>query len=115
MPVGERAAFGAGLKFDELIGRRHNNVHVDVSARVFFVAEIEHRDAVDDADADGAEILAQWELFDRLVIVQLLYGGGHRNPAPGDSSGPRPTVRLNDVAVDVDSSFAEFVKVNDGS
>ena len=53
----ERLALGGALHLDEAAVAGHDDVHVDVGLRVLLVGEIEQRHAVDDADADGGDVV----------------------------------------------------------
>lgn len=55
---GEGLAFGGGLDFDEAAVLGHDEVHVDIGLRVFFVGEVEEGGALNDADAGGGDELA---------------------------------------------------------
>src|SRR4030095_10947775 len=54
----ERRVLRGPLHFDELPGARHDDVHVDVRGGVLAVVQVEQRRAVDDADADGGDAVA---------------------------------------------------------
>ena len=56
----ENLVLGGRLHFDELVPGRHDKVHVDVGAGVFFVGEIEQNFSVDNSHADGSD-----EIFER--------------------------------------------------
>ena len=55
----ERVALGGRLHLDEAAVAGHDDVHVGVGARVLGVVEVEERDAVDDADRDGGDRVAE--------------------------------------------------------
>src|SRR5271170_1839475 len=61
--AGVGVLFGGGLGLDEAPVGEHYYVHVDCSARVLFVAEVEEGVAVDDADAGGGDHLAEGRGF----------------------------------------------------
>ena len=72
----EGRALGRALHFDEAAGAGHHHVHVGVAGRVFDVLQVEQRRALDDADRDRGD-----EVADRR--------GGRACPAPAASSPHR--------------------------
>ena len=56
--VVEGGLFGGGLKLDELAGAGHHDVHVDFGLGVLLIAEVQHGNAADYADAGGGYVIA---------------------------------------------------------
>src|SRR5271168_819210 len=103
---------GGGLQFDNLVAGGHDEVHVDVGARIFFVVEIEKNFAVDDAHADR-----RYEILDRRGrqssrIDQALQGQAESYERSGDRSGARASVGLDYIAIDPDGAFAQTLQIS---
>ncbi len=47
----ERRRLGGGLHFHQASGTGHHDVHVDIRARIFLIAEVQHEFAADDLPA----------------------------------------------------------------
>ena len=58
LAVVEGSVLGGGLHLDHLAAGGHDEVHIDIGARVFFIAEVEEGLTVDDADTDGGDEVA---------------------------------------------------------
>src|SRR5699024_1721782 len=74
----ERRTFGRALHFDELTAAGDHHVHIGLGAYVFFVRQVQHGPAVDDADADGGDRVAE-----HLLVLRY----GAVGPAPLDRIG----------------------------
>src|SRR3954447_11237673 len=81
-------------------------------ARILLVIEVEARHALDDAAGNRRDVIAQWIVADDRApphpaetIVQ-----GH--PGPRDRGCARPTVSLDDIAIDCDLTFAKRGQVH---
>ena len=57
--AGVGVALGGGLGFDQAAVGEHDDVHVDCSAGVLFVAEVEEDVAVEDSDGGRGDHLAE--------------------------------------------------------
>ena len=90
----------------------HDEVHVDVGAGIFFVAEIEQNVSVDDAHADGGDEIISGP-GQSSGIHHFLQRDAKRHEGAGDGRGARAAVGLNDVAVDPDSALAEAREIGD--
>ncbi len=55
----EDLVLGGGLDFDQLAAGGHDEIHVDVGAGIFFVAEVEEDFSVDDTDAYGGDEITE--------------------------------------------------------
>src|SRR5271165_2530 len=104
---------GGGLELDESAGTGHDDVHVDVGARVFVVAEVEHGFAGDDADAGGGYRGDDRERLYRLELDQLAQRENQSDVGAGDGRGARSAVGLEDVAIDDDGAVAECGRIDD--
>src|SRR5262245_60304307 len=104
---------GGALHLDELARAGHDDVHVHLGARILGIVQIEHGLAVDDADADGGDAVADRRR--RLQARHARDGIGHRDEAAGDRRSSRAAVRLDHVAVHPDRALAELAAVDDGS
>ena len=93
----------------------HDDVHVDVGAGVFFVAEVEEDVAVDDADAGGGDHLLERGGLEGAGRDEFAEGEGEGDAGSGDGGGAGASVGLEDVAVEDDGALAEGVHVDDGA
>ena len=105
--VVEDLVFGGGLDFDHFVAGGHDEVHVDVGARVFFVGEVEQDFSVDNSHADGGDEILERDCGQRSGIDQLFQSEAERDECAGDRRGARAAVGLDDVAVDPDGALAE--------
>ena len=78
----ERQGFRRSLHFDEFSRAGHHDVHVDLRARVFFVGEVEHRSAVDDADAGRRDVVHDRNGAQRSLSAHLLSASTSATNAP---------------------------------
>ena len=103
----ERRAFGGALHLDEAAGPGHDDVHVGVAARVLDVLEIEHRRAVDDADRDRRDEVADRRARELALPDQPRHRVVRGDEGAGDRGGTGAAVGLHDVAVERDGALAE--------
>ena len=80
----KRRRFGRPLYFDELPASGHHDVHVDFGFRVFFIREIEHRGARDDAHACGCNVVVHRNGFEGVFLAHVLQGEHQRHERAGD-------------------------------
>ena len=106
--------FRCGLKFDKAKRIGHNDVGVDFGARIFLVAKVEDRLAVEDADTNRGYGSNERSLRQHLVLQHLPDGESQRNVRASDRGDARAAIRLQYIAVDDDRAFAEKLEV-DGS
>src|SRR5690606_5397310 len=95
-----------------------DDVHVGLGGDVLDVGQVEDGLSVDDADAhrgDGVGEHRGAALFDGAVLEPPRDGVGERDVGAGDGGGARPTVRLEDVAVQDDGVLPERADVDDGA
>src|SRR5439155_1611297 len=104
---------GRALHLHELAAARHDDVHIHLGTRVLGVAEVEQRLALDDADADRGDVVADRRRG--LLPGDLRDRVGHRDEAAGDGGGARAAVRLDHVAVHPHRALAELRAVDDGA
>src|SRR2546422_7801959 len=104
---------GRALHLHELAAAGHDDVHVHLGTRVLGVAEVEQRLALDDADADRGDVVADRRRW--LLPRDLRDRVGHRDEAAGDRRGARAAVRLDHVAVHPHRALAELGAVDDGA
>ena len=112
--AGVGVVFGGGLGFDEAAVGEHDDVHVDVGAGVFFVAEVEEDVAVDDADARWRRPSGcSGEVLSVPAATSLLSARARATAGAGDGGGAGASVGLEDVAVEDDGALAEGLHVDD--
>src|SRR6516162_1629423 len=58
--VVERSLFRRRLNLHELAGTGHDDIHVYFGLRIFLIAEVQHRNATDYADAGGRDEISNW-------------------------------------------------------
>src|SRR5881392_4346660 len=104
---------GGALHLHELAAAGHDDVHVHLGARVLGVAEVEHRLALDDADADRGDVVADRRR--RLEPGDLRDRVRHGDEAARDGGGARAAVRLDHVAVHPHRAITELRPVDDGA
>ena len=104
----ERHLLGRRLHLDEPAVAGHDDVHVDVGARVLRVVEVEQRLAVDDADRHGGD-RARQRLREAEAVERPLRG----DVRAGDRGAARAAVGLEHVAVEADRPLAERLEVDD--
>src|SRR5262249_35122324 len=83
----EGRGFGGALYFDEPPVARLDDVHVDVGARVFFVRQIEHRDAADHADAGRGNVIGDRNALQLSLLPHLLECEHERHESASDRGG----------------------------
>src|SRR5712692_2173640 len=98
------------LHLDEAVVAGHHDVHVDLRRRVFYVVEVEQRDAFDDPDRDRGYGAGQ-----RLAEPEPLERAARRDVRAGDRRAARAAVGLQHVAVQVDRALAQRLEVGDGT
>src|SRR5207249_1877811 len=108
----ERHLLGSSLHLDELAGAGHDDVHVDLGARVLHVMQIEHPRAVNDAAADRADAVA--ERRRRLQAGRARDRVGHGDEAAGDGRRARAAIGLDHVAVHPHGALADLASIDDG-
>src|SRR4051794_21993214 len=106
----ERDALGRRLHLDEAAVTGHDDIDVDVGVRVFRVVEIEQRLVVDDADRNGGDRSGE-----RLREPEVVERAARRDVRARDRGAARAAVGLQDVAVEVNGSFAERLEVDDAA
>ena len=111
----ERRALGGRLDLDEAAFAGHDDVGVDLRARVLRVVEVEQRLAVDDAAGDGGDRAGERQRGELALVDQAPAGELERDVAAGDRGAARAAVGLQDVAVDVDGALAELGEVDDAA
>src|SRR5947208_11895386 len=52
----ERKALRRSLALDEFVAVRHDNIEIDVCARIFNIVQVEHGNAADNAHAHGGDV-----------------------------------------------------------
>ena len=85
----------------------HDDVHVGVAGGVLDVLEVEQRRALDDADRDGGDEVADRRALDRAAREQPGDGVVRGDEGAGDGGGARAAVGLQHVAVERDGALAE--------
>src|SRR5438067_7225326 len=98
------------LHLDESPVTRHDDVEVDVGARVLDVVEVEQRLAVDDANRDGGD-----RARERLRETEAVERAPRRDVGAADRGAASAAVRLQHVAVEVDRALAQRLEVDDGA
>src|SRR5450631_3953713 len=106
---------GCGLYFDEFSAAGDDQVHINIGAGIFFVAEVEHGYSVDDANAGGGDVIADGRGFEGSAFKHGRHGEAEGYKCAGDGSGAGATVGLNYVAIDEDSALAELFCISDGA
>jgi len=111
----EGVSFGGTLHFDETAAVVHHHVHVGVAVRILGVIEVEHGEAVVNADrhrGDGAE---DGVALDRVALRQRRYSVYERHIGARDGGRARAAVGLDHVAVQRDDALAERGAVHAGA
>src|SRR5699024_5950365 len=113
----EWRAFGRALHFDELTAAGDHHVHIGLGAYVFFVRQVQHGPAVDDADADGGDRVAEHLLVLRYGAVgpAPLDRIGEGYVSAGNGGGAGSAVGLEHIAVQHDGVLAQGRDVDDGA
>src|SRR4051812_16267782 len=102
----ERLLLGRRLHLDEPAVARHDHVHVDLRARILRVVEVEERLAVDDADRDGGDGVAQG-----LREAEAVECEPRRHVGAADRGAAGAAVGLEDVAVEPQGPLPERLEV----
>src|SRR3954471_5268340 len=102
----ERSALGRRLHLDEAFGPGHDDVQVDLRARVLDVIEIEQQLAADDPERDRSHRLRQ-----RAREAGLAERPSGGDPRTGDRRAAGAAVGLEHVAVDPERPLAERLEV----
>src|SRR5439155_10255268 len=98
------------LHLDESPVACHDDVDVDVGARVLDVVEVEQRLAVDDPDRDRGD-----RARERLREPEAVERPTRRDVSAADRCAAGASVSLQHVAVEVDRTLAERLEVDDGA
>src|SRR5262245_13485334 len=104
----ERRALGGRLHLDEPLGAGHDEVQVDLGARVLQVVEVEQQLPVDDPERDRRDRVRQ-----RAREARLPERPRGRDPRTRDPGTARSAVGLEDVAVEPQRPLAERLEVED--
>jgi len=112
---GEGTLFAAALKFDEIPVLGHDNVEIDGGIAVLGVVEVEDGFVLVDAGADGGDEFGHGEVLELALGHEAVEGDGDGDASAGDGGGAGAAVGLQDIAVDPESAFAEFLEVDDGA
>src|SRR5947207_980226 len=104
----ERFLLGGRLHLDEPAVTGHDDVHVDLGARILRVVEIEQRLGVDDADRNRRDRVAQ-----RLREPEPVEGEARSSPRAADRRTAGAAVRLQHVAVEPERPLAARLEVGD--
>src|SRR5271169_1349491 len=106
--------FSGGLDFDQFVAGRHDEVHVDVGAGVFFVAEVEQDFSVDNSYTHGGNKILQGSRGQGSGFHQFFQSQSQRDEGAGDRGGARAAVGLDHVAIDPDGALAQAGEVGHG-
>ena len=109
----ERLALGRALHLHEAPAARHDDVEVDLGARVLVVVEVEHRLALDDAAGDRGHARRERQLGQLARVDEGAERAVQRDVAAADRGAARAAVGLQDVAVDPHRALAERLEVDD--
>lgn len=113
----EGGVLGGSLDLDEAPVTGLDDVHVGLGAHVLLVGKIEAGDAVDDADADGAQRVGEHGPpgagLDEAALGAPGDGVGQGDVGPGDRCGAGAAVGLKDVAIQRDGVLAQGADVDD--
>jgi hypothetical protein len=99
---------------DVAVGRQHE-IAVRAGRAVLDVVEVQHRRAIVDAAADGGNLAADRIGGDLAGGDRLVDRDAEGNPGAGDRGGAGAAVGLDDVAIERDLAFAEFLEIDDGA
>ena len=114
-PRREGHALGGALHLDVAALGGHHHVHVDLGLGVLGVGQVEHRHAVDDADADRRAVGDErWRSQPRRPGRSRLKRVVQGEVAAADRRRAGAAVGLQHVAVDDDLALAERPHVGDG-
>src|SRR6185503_14196553 len=99
-----------------MTGARANDVHIDLSARVLRVVEVEQHLAADHTDRDRCDIVRNRKRGRELsIVVELSQSEHQRNKGAGYRSRAGSSIRLDNVAVEIDCALADPVGLNNSS
>ena len=101
--LGLRQIFGAG----------HHDVNVDVGARVFFVREVEHARAADEAHARRSNRINERIFGKSFEFHQRLDRDSECDVSTGNGCGAGAAVGLQDIAINDDAALAECRHIYD--
>src|SRR5579884_743127 len=104
----ERVPLRRRLHLDEPAVAGHDDVHVGLRRRVLGVVEVEERRAVDDADGDRGDRVAE-----RFREAEALERSTAGDVGAADRRAARAAVGLEDVAVEPERPRAERLEIDD--
>lgn len=110
--AGEGGFFGGALDFDDKVVGGHDDVEVDGGVEVEGVVEVESRLVIDEADADGGDLVGEDGGGDGASGDEGLESLVDGEPATGDGGGASAPIGLEDIAVDDNLAGAELFEVN---
>src|SRR6185295_19236505 len=99
-----------------MTGARANDIHIDFGARVLRVVEVEQHLAADHSDRNRRDIVRNRKRGGELsVVVELSQSQHQRNKGARYRRGARSSIRLDDVAVEIDRAFADAIGLDNSS
>src|SRR3989441_2200297 len=110
-----RLTFRRRLELDQAPILDHDAVEVCRGVEVLRVVEVQHRRALDDAAADGRQVLAHRDLADHPRIPHALDRHVQRTESAGDGGRARAAVGLQNVTIEGDSPLADLAHVDRGT
>src|SRR5260370_21640952 len=109
----EDLVLSGGLHFDEFVAGGHDEIHVHVGARVFFVAEIEQNFSFHNSHTDCVNEIFQRDLGQGSGFDELFEGDAEADECASDPRSARTSIRLDYVAVGQASTTAAQIQVGD--
>ena len=106
---------GRSLHLDDATRAGHDEVRVGIGGGVFGVVEVEDWGAAIEAARDGGDLVAQDAVLHHVAHLHPLDAVVERDPGAGDGCRARATIGLNDIAIDGNLAFAEFLQIDHGA
>ncbi len=100
------------MNLDQAASSGTNDVHIDLCITVFGIVEVEQALALHDANRNGCDLSNDRLGFDMALFDQPLTGEVEGNPRARDRSRPRPTIGVDDVAVDRNGHLWQALEVD---
>ena len=115
LSIVEHLVLGSRLQFHNFIARSHNEIHVHIGARIFFIVKIKKDFPIHDAHADGRHKILDRRGTQCSGIDQPLQSQAERDECCSNGCGSRASIGLNHIAIDPNGTLAQPLQIGDSA
>ena len=109
----KRLPFRGSLHFHHLVPGCHHKIHVHISAGVLLVTKIKQDFSIHNPHTNRSHKISQRNRSQSPSLHQLLERKSQSNERTRNRSCPRPSIRLNHVAINPDRPLAQSRQICD--